>query len=84
MAAAAWSWVEKMLQLAQRTSAPNATNVSINTAVWMVMCSEPVMRAPWLGELISQCRAAAAGDAFPLVRYVLDVFVSAGTPEGGG
>ena len=44
----------------------------------------PVMRAPWLGELISQCRAAAAGDAFPLVRYVLDVFVSAGTPEGGG
>ena len=42
------------------------------------------MRAPRLGELISQCRAAAAGEAFPLVRYVLDVFVSAGTPEGGG
>ena len=42
------------------------------------------VRAPWLGELISQCRAAAAGEAFPLVRYVLDVFVSAGTPEGGG
>ena len=32
-AAAAWSWVEKMLQLAQRTSAPSATSVSIRTAV---------------------------------------------------
>src|SRR5664280_1858594 len=37
-AAAAWSWVEKMLQLAQRTSAPRAVRVSISTAVWMVMC----------------------------------------------
>ena len=46
MAAAAWSWVEKMLQLAQRTLAPSSTRVSINTAVWMVMCSEPVMRTP--------------------------------------
>src|SRR5919106_1034599 len=33
IAAAAWSWVEKMLQLAQRTSAPRATRVSISTAV---------------------------------------------------
>ena len=41
MAAAAWSWVEKMLQEAQRTSAPRATSVSIRTAVWTVMCSEP-------------------------------------------
>ena len=52
MAAAAWSWVEKMLQEAQRTSAPSAFRVSISTAVWMVMCSEPAMRAPfsgWLG-----------------------------------
>ena len=52
MAAAAWSWVEKMLHEAQRTSAPSAVSVSISTAVWMVMCSEPVMRAPlsgWLG-----------------------------------
>ena len=31
---------------AQRTSAPSATSVSMSTAVWMVMCSEPVMRAP--------------------------------------
>lgn len=44
----------------------------------------PVMCAPWLGELIAQCRAAAAGEAFPLVRYVLDVFVPVGTSEGGG
>ena len=33
IAAAAWSCVEKMLQLAQRTSAPKLTSVSIKTAV---------------------------------------------------
>ena len=49
MAAAAWSWVEKMLQLAQRTSAPSACRVSIRTAVWMVMCRDPAMRAPFSG-----------------------------------
>ncbi len=49
MAAAAWSWVEKMLQDAHRTSAPRWTRVSMSTAVWMVMCSEPVMRAPASG-----------------------------------
>jgi len=49
MAAAAWSWVEKMLHDAQRTSAPRAFRVSIRTAVWMVMCSEPEMRAPRSG-----------------------------------
>ena len=48
-AAAAWSWVEKMLQEAQRTSAPSATSVSMSTAVWMVMCSEPAIRAPASG-----------------------------------
>ncbi len=30
-------------------SAPSAFSVSISTAVWMVMCSEPVMRAPFSG-----------------------------------
>jgi hypothetical protein len=49
IAAAAWSWVEKMLQLAQRTLAPSACSVSISTAVWIVMCSDPVMRAPLSG-----------------------------------
>ena len=49
MAAAAWSWVEKMLQDAQRTCAPSATRVSISTAVCTVMCSEPVIRAPVSG-----------------------------------
>ncbi|MOA10167.1 hypothetical protein D3C78_1300440 [compost metagenome] len=49
IAAAAWSWVEKMLHDAQRTCAPRACRVSISTAVWMVMCSEPVMRAPLSG-----------------------------------
>src|SRR4051812_13628375 len=38
-----------MLQLAQRTSAPRLVSVSISTAVWTVMCSEPVMRAPLSG-----------------------------------
>ena len=49
MAAAAWSWVEKILQLAQRTCAPRATKVSISTAVWTVICSDPVMLAPARG-----------------------------------
>src|SRR5215471_17156371 len=38
-----------MLHEAQRTSAPSALSVSISTAVWMVMCSEPQMRAPRSG-----------------------------------
>ncbi len=49
IAAAAWSCVEKMLHEAQRTSAPSATSVSISTAVWIVMCSDPAMRAPFSG-----------------------------------
>ena len=48
-AAAAWSWVEKMLHDTQRTSAPSAASVSISTAVCTVMCSEPMMRAPASG-----------------------------------
>ena len=38
-----------MLQLAHRTSAPSAVSVSISTAVWIVMCSEPVILAPRSG-----------------------------------
>ncbi len=49
MAAAAWSWVEKMLQLLQVTSAPSSASVSISTAVWIVMCRQPAMRAPVSG-----------------------------------
>ena len=48
-AAAAWSWVEKMLQLAHRTSAPKATRVSIRTAVCTVMCKDPAILAPASG-----------------------------------
>ena len=48
-AAAASSWVEKMLQLAQRTCAPRATRVSMSTAVWTVMWRLPAMRAPASG-----------------------------------
>ena len=51
IAAAAWSCVEKMLQDAQRTSAPSAASDSISTAVWIVMCNEPAMRAPASGRL---------------------------------
>src|SRR5215207_4220622 len=51
-AAAAWSCVEKMLQLAQRTSAPRSTRVSISTAVWIVMCSDPAILAPASGLLV--------------------------------
>src|SRR5215207_5592233 len=40
-----------MLQLAQRTSAPSVLSVSISTAVWIVMCNEPEMRAPANGLL---------------------------------
>jgi hypothetical protein len=36
-----------MLQLHQRTSAPSACRVSMSTAVWMVMCREPAIRAPF-------------------------------------
>mmetsp|Transcript_993 Transcript_993/g.3120 ORF Transcript_993/g.3120 Transcript_993/m.3120 type:complete len:294 (-) Transcript_993:17-898(-) len=43
--AAAWSWVEKMLHEHQRTSAPSLLRVSMSTAVWMVMCSEPTILA---------------------------------------
>ncbi len=38
-----------MLHEAQRTSAPSAFSVSISTAVWIVMWSEPAMRAPLRG-----------------------------------
>lgn len=40
MAAAAWSWVEKMLHDDQVTSAPRATRVSMRTAVWMVLACQ--------------------------------------------
>ena len=59
IAAAAWSWVEKMLHEAQRTCAPSAVSVSISTAVWIVMCSDPVIRAPVSGlEAPNSCRSA--------------------------
>ncbi len=58
-AAAAWSWVEKMLQLTQRTSAPSATSVSMSTAVWMVMWSEPMILAPLSGRASAYSRRMA-------------------------
>src|SRR6266581_1630030 len=38
-----------MLQETQRMSAPSAASVSIRTAVWIVICREPAMRAPFRG-----------------------------------
>src|SRR4051794_36966377 len=58
-AAAAWSWVEKMLQETQRTSAPSEVSVSISTAVWIVMCSEPMIFAP-----LSGCESANSSRVF--------------------
>ena len=59
MAAAAWSWVEKMLQLTQRTSAPSAASVSISTAVCTVMCSEPATFLPFSGWVGPNSRRSA-------------------------
>ncbi len=49
IAAAAWSCVENILQELQETSAPSSFNVSIKTAVCIVMCRQPAMRAPASG-----------------------------------
>ena len=75
MAAAAWSWVEKMLHDAQRTSAPSATSVSMSTAVWMVMCSDPVMRAPVSGLLV-RVALAQGHEAGHLVLGELDLLAA--------
>ena len=43
---------EKIVEIktaCQRTSAPNSTSVSMSTAVWMVMCSDPITRTPFSG-----------------------------------
>jgi hypothetical protein len=48
-----------MLHEHQRMSAPSASSVSINTAVWMVMCSEPAMRAPLSGLLLANSSRVA-------------------------
>ena len=52
IAAAAWSWVENILQEDHETSAPKWTNVSIKTAVWIVMCKHPAILAPSNGLLV--------------------------------
>merc|ERR1719203_2447246 len=49
IAAAAWSWVLKMLQEHQRTFAPIAAKVSMSTPVWIVMWREPLMLRPLKG-----------------------------------
>src|ERR1035437_2129627 len=48
-----------MLQLAQRTEAPRSARVTMSTAVWMVMCSEPVMRTPSSGRSLAYLRRMA-------------------------
>ena len=51
MAAAASSWVLKILQEDQRRVAPSSTSVSMSTAVCTVMCRQPAIRAPARGLL---------------------------------
>src|SRR6266567_4428088 len=48
-----------MLQLAQRTEAPRSVIVSMSTAVWMVMWSEPVTRTPASGFSVAYFRRMA-------------------------
>ena len=43
------TWVEKMLQDDQVTSAPSSMRVSMRTAVCTVMCRQPAIRAPFRG-----------------------------------
>ena len=62
-----------MLQDAQRTSAPSATSVSISTAVWIVMCNEPVIRAP-PQRLLGAVLAAQRHQAGHLVLGQRDLF----------
>ena len=47
--AAAWSWVEKMLQDDHETCNPRATRVSIRMAVCIVIWRQPAIRAPLSG-----------------------------------
>ena len=74
-AAAAWSCVEKMLHDAHRTSAPSSTSVSMSTAVWIVMCSEPEMRAPASG-LLGPNSARRARQTGHLVLGEVDLLAS--------
>ena len=48
-AAAAWSWVEKILQEHHLSFAPRAPRVSTRQAVWMVTCRDPEILAPLRG-----------------------------------
>ena len=80
MAAAAWSWVEKMLHEAQRTEAPSSTRVSMSTAVWIVMCREPVMRTPLSGF----CGAELPADGHEAGHLVLGDVDLLAAPVGEG
>ena len=66
---------EKMLQLLQVTSAPSSVSVSISTAVWIVMCRQPAMRAP--GERLRLAVLLAEGhQAGHFVLGQLDLFAA--------
>ena len=49
IAAAAWSWVEKILHEDHLTVAPKSIKVSINTAVCIVIWRQPTIFAPFRG-----------------------------------
>jgi hypothetical protein len=73
MAAAAWSCVEKMLQLVQVTSAPSSVSVSMSTAVWMVMCRQPAMRAPLSGFVEPYSARSAISPGISLSAIVISL-----------
>ena len=66
IAAAAWSWVEKILHDDHLNSAPRSIKVSINTAVCIVIWIQPIILAPARGcsSLYFCLNAISAGISF--------------------
>ena len=62
-------------------SAPSASSVSIKTAVWMVMCSEPAMRAPLSGLLFANSARVAMRPGISVSREVDLLAAEAGERE---
>jgi hypothetical protein len=85
MAAAAWSWVEKMLQDDQVISAPRALRVSMRTAVWMArgkLLSALGFVEDWSGVRVEHTHVQATSDAGTLQGLVLGVLLTGGHETG--
>jgi hypothetical protein len=64
-----------MLHDTHCTDAPSSTSVSISTPVWMVMCSEPMMRAP-AKRLLARVLRAQRLQARHLLKRQLQLFAA--------